>query len=64
MNLTDNDLASLNADLDASGAEYSSEIYAGTEYGFTMRNTDSFDEAGAQRHWDQLLNLLRTTDGS
>ncbi|AYJ48026.1 dienelactone hydrolase family protein [Rhodococcus sp. P1Y] len=56
--LTTEALAELNRTLDASGANYTSEIYPGTVHGFTMRDTDAFDPAGMQRHWDRLLPLL------
>ncbi|MGW1793218.1 dienelactone hydrolase family protein [Streptomyces tubercidicus] len=44
--------------LDAAGAGHTAEIYPGTVHGFTMSDTDAFDPAGLQRHWDRLLSLL------
>ena len=58
-------LGELNQALDAAGVRCTSEIYPGTVHGFTMADTDAFDPAGLQRHWDRLLPLLdRTLAGS
>lgn len=63
--LTSDALAELNRALDAAGVDYTSEIYPGTDHGFTMSDTDAFDPAGLERHWDRLLPLLdRTLTGS
>jgi carboxymethylenebutenolidase len=56
--LTPEALAELNRTLDAAGIEYTSEIYPGTVHGFTMADTDAFDAAALQRHWQRLLDLL------
>ncbi|MDS0136714.1 MULTISPECIES: dienelactone hydrolase family protein [unclassified Amycolatopsis] len=56
--LTPEALGELNKTLDAAGLEYTSEIYPGTVHGFTMSDTDSFDPAALERHWDSLLALL------
>ncbi|MGW3994677.1 dienelactone hydrolase family protein [Amycolatopsis sp. NPDC004772] len=56
--LTPEALGELNETLDAAGLEYTSEIYPGTVHGFTMSDTDSFDPAALERHWDSLLALL------
>ncbi|MFI6103478.1 dienelactone hydrolase family protein [Streptomyces sp. NPDC051310] len=56
--LTPEALGELNRALDAGKADYTSEIYPGTQHGFTMSDTDAFDPAGLQRHWDRLLPLL------
>ncbi|MGV9365315.1 dienelactone hydrolase family protein [Amycolatopsis sp. NPDC003731] len=56
--LTPEGLDELNKTLDAAGLEYTSEIYPGTVHGFTMSDTDSFDPAALERHWDSLLALL------
>ncbi|WP_228991854.1 dienelactone hydrolase family protein [Streptomyces sp. DH8] len=55
------DLEALNRSLDAVGIAYTSEIYPGTVHGFTMSDTDAFDPAGLQHHWDRLLPLLART---
>jgi carboxymethylenebutenolidase len=48
----------LEAALDAAGVRYRSELYAGAPHGFTMADTSSYDEAGEQRHWTNLFELL------
>jgi carboxymethylenebutenolidase len=48
----------LEAALDAAGVRYRSEVYAGAPHGFTMADTSSYDEAGEQRHWSNLFELL------
>ncbi|MEU5694563.1 dienelactone hydrolase family protein [Actinosynnema sp. NPDC020468] len=59
--LTPEALGELNRALDAAGVDHTSEIYPGTVHGFTMADTDAFDPAGTQRHWDRLLALLDGT---
>ncbi|MFJ7211855.1 dienelactone hydrolase family protein [Amycolatopsis sp. NPDC098790] len=56
--LTPEKLGELNQVLDAAGIDYTSEIYPGTVHGFTMSDTDAFDPAALQLHWDRLLPLL------
>ncbi len=56
--LTPEALGELNQALDAAGVDYTSEIYPGTIHGFTMSDTDAFNPAALQRHWDRLLPLL------
>ncbi|MFF0087690.1 dienelactone hydrolase family protein [Streptomyces canus] len=59
--LTPETLGELNHALDAAGVGYTSEIYPGTNHGFTMSDTDAFNPAALQRHWDRLLPLLDQT---
>ncbi|MET9859689.1 dienelactone hydrolase family protein [Streptomyces smyrnaeus] len=59
--MTPESLAELNQALDAAGVQYTSEIYPGTVHGFTMSDTDAFDPAALQLHWDRLLPLLDRT---
>lgn len=59
--LTPEALGELNRALDAAKVDYTSEIYPGTVHGFTMSDTDAFDPAGLQRHWDRLFALLDRT---
>ncbi|MFB7368911.1 dienelactone hydrolase family protein [Streptomyces sp. NPDC056222] len=59
--LTPEVLGELNQALDAAGVGYTSEIYPGTVHGFTMSDTDAFNPAALQRHWDRLLPLLDRT---
>ncbi len=59
--LTPEALGELNKALDAAGVDYTSEIYPGTVHGFTMSDTDAFNPAALQRHWDCLVPLLDRT---
>ncbi|MGW1253981.1 dienelactone hydrolase family protein [Streptomyces sp. NPDC002513] len=59
--LTPEALGELNQALDAAGVGYTSEIYPGTVHGFTMSDTDAFNPAALQLHWDRLLSLLGST---
>ncbi|MER6712180.1 dienelactone hydrolase family protein [Streptomyces sp. NPDC000877] len=59
--LTPEALGELNRALDAAQVDHTSEIYPGTVHGFTMSDTDAFDPAGLQRHWERLLPLLDRT---
>ncbi|WP_405652882.1 dienelactone hydrolase family protein [Streptomyces sp. NBC_00019] len=59
--LTPEALGELNKALDAAGIGYTSEIYPGTVHGFTMSDTDAFNPAALQLHWDGLLPLLGRT---
>lgn len=59
--VTPEGLGELNRALDVAGVGYTSEIYPGTVHGFTMSDTDAFDPAALQRHWDRLLPLLDRT---
>lgn len=59
--MTPQALGELNQALDAAGVGYTSEIYPGTVHGFTMSDTDAFNPAALQRHWDRLLPLLDRT---
>ncbi|MGW5563371.1 dienelactone hydrolase family protein [Streptomyces tendae] len=59
--LTPEALGGINRALDAADVGYTSEIYPGTVHGFTMSDTDSFDSAALQLHWDRLLSLLDRT---
>lgn len=56
--MTSEAIGELEQALDAAGVDYTSEIYPGTFHGFTMSDTDAFNPAALQRHWDQLLPLL------
>ncbi|MFF2519864.1 dienelactone hydrolase family protein [Streptomyces sp. NPDC058086] len=59
--LTPEALGELNQALDAAGVGYTSEIYPGTVHGFTMSDTDAFNPAALQLHWDRLMPLLGRT---
>ncbi|MFI2186977.1 dienelactone hydrolase family protein [Streptomyces sioyaensis] len=59
--MTPEALGELNQALDAAGVGYTSEIYPGTVHGFTLSDTDAFNPAALQLHWDRLLPLLGRT---
>ena len=59
--LTPDALGELNKALDAAGVDYTSEIYPGTIHGFTMADTDAFNPAALQHHWDRLRTMLDRT---
>jgi carboxymethylenebutenolidase len=54
-------LDELNKALDAAGVDYTTETCPGTVHGYTMADTDAFDAAALQRHWDRMLPLLERT---
>lgn len=54
-------ISKLNRALDAAGVHYTCEVYPGTVHGFTMADTEAFNPAALQRHWDRLLPLLSHT---
>jgi carboxymethylenebutenolidase len=53
--------ARLTAALDKAGVDYQAEIYPGTRHGWTVADTPVYQREGAERHWDRLLALFRTT---
>ncbi|MEU7579815.1 dienelactone hydrolase family protein [Streptomyces sp. NPDC041068] len=59
--LTPEALDELNKALDVAGVGYTTEVYPDTVHGFTMADTDAFNAAGLQRHWERLLSLLDRT---
>jgi carboxymethylenebutenolidase len=56
--MTRENIATLEAALDAAGVTYTSEVYEGASHGFTMADTAAYDEAAEKRHWVNLLALL------
>ena len=47
--------------LQAAGREHVNEIYTGTAHGYSMADTSSYDEAGTERHFRVLQELLGRT---
>jgi carboxymethylenebutenolidase len=47
--------------LQAAGRPHLNEVYAGAPHGYTMADTSMYDEAGAERHFDVLRELLART---
>jgi carboxymethylenebutenolidase len=44
--------------LGVADVSYRSEVYEGAQHGFTMADTPAYQEAGEQRHWVNLFDLL------
>lgn len=60
---TPEQIATLDAALDAAGIEHTTEVYPGAPHGYTMADTPSYQEAGAERHYAALFDLLERTLG-
>jgi carboxymethylenebutenolidase len=60
-NATPEQIAEVDRALDAAGVRYGSEVYRGAAHGYTMADTPAYDEAAAQRHYDELFALLERT---
>jgi carboxymethylenebutenolidase len=58
---TPEQIAEVGRALDAAGVRYRSEVYDGAAHGYTMADTPAYDEAAAERHYDELLALLDRT---
>ncbi|MFJ9369537.1 dienelactone hydrolase family protein [Nocardia sp. NPDC101769] len=54
-------LGKLEQALETAGVDYSIEIYPDTIHGYTMSDTDAFNPAATQHHWNHLLPLLDRT---
>lgn len=52
------DIDRLDAVLAGAGLQARTSIYPDAPHGFTMRDTSSYQEAGAERHFDELRELL------
>jgi len=56
--MTPEQIKALEAELDAAGVTYTSEVYEGSPHGFTMTDTAMYHEPGERRHWAALFALL------
>jgi carboxymethylenebutenolidase len=62
--MTPAQIAALEGALQDAGVEFRSELYEGAAHGYTMSDTPAYDEAAAERHFEELFALLsRTTSG-
>lgn len=43
------------------GADFTSEVYAGSVHGFAVPGSPRYDKEGAERHWTTMLALFRRT---
>lgn len=51
-------IATLDAALEAAGLTYSTAVYAGAPHGYSMSDTAVYDEAATERHFRELEALL------
>lgn len=51
----------LNDALTKAGVTFRAEVYEGAAHGYTQKDTASYNEAGAERHWTNLLELFNRT---
>jgi carboxymethylenebutenolidase len=56
--MTPEAIARLDAALDDAGLAHTTEVYPGAPHGYTMADTSSYQEAGAERHYAALRQLL------
>ncbi|MGJ9423025.1 dienelactone hydrolase family protein [Aeromicrobium sp. CF3.5] len=57
-------VAALDAALDTAGVTRTTAIYPEAPHGFSMADTSMYQEAGAERHFDELEQLLARTVGA
>jgi carboxymethylenebutenolidase len=55
---TPEQIAALDAALEAAGVPHRSEVYAGAAHGYTMADTPVYDEQASERHFAALFDLL------
>jgi carboxymethylenebutenolidase len=60
---TPEQIAALDAALEAAGVPHRSEVYAGAAHGYTMADTPVYDEQATERHFAALFDLLDRTLG-
>jgi carboxymethylenebutenolidase len=58
---TPESIATLEAALRAAGRTFAAAVYPGAEHGYTMADTPAYDEAAAERHYEELEALLERT---
>jgi carboxymethylenebutenolidase len=59
--MTADQIATLVRALDDAGARYRSEVYEGSQHGYTMADTAAYDESSRERHFRELFALLDRT---
>lgn len=59
--MTAENIAELERALQDAGVAFRAEVYAGAGHGYTMADTPVYDEAAAERHYDELFALLERT---
>lgn len=53
--------ARLDQSLSEAGVDHRCEIYPEAQHGWTMRDFPVYDEAAAERHWNELVSLFADT---
>jgi carboxymethylenebutenolidase len=61
---TPEQIATVEGALTRAGATFTAEVFADAEHGYTMADTPAYDEASAERHYDELFGLLSRTVAS
>ena len=61
---TPEQIATVEGALSRAGATFTAEVFADAEHGYTMADTPAYDEASAERHYDELFGLLSRTVAS
>lgn len=61
---TPEQIATVEDALARAGATFTAEVFAGAEHGYTMADTPAYDEAAAERHFEELFGLLSRTVGA
>lgn len=56
---TPEQIETLSRALDDAGVRYRSEVFEGAGHGYTMEDTPVYDEAAAERHFEELFALLQ-----
>lgn len=56
---TPEQIRALEQALDAAGVHYRSELYEGAAHGYTMSDTAAYNEAAAERHFNELFATLQ-----
>ena len=54
-------IAALEAALDAAGVTHTTDVYDGAAHGYTMSDTPAYNEPAAERHFGALFDLLDRT---
>jgi carboxymethylenebutenolidase len=49
----------LESALQSAGVEHTVEVYAGVKHGFAVNDTPAYDHPASERHWHQILALLK-----
>lgn len=59
--MTAENMAALDEALSEAGVTYRAELFEGAAHGYTMSDMAAYDEAAAERHFDELFALLGRT---